>query len=232
MAGAAWATILSQSFSFIWVTSYFLGKKSKAKLRLKHIRPRWNVVKRITVLGTPSFVLQITSSLLNAVLNMTLIKHGGDLGISAMGIVNSIQTLLLMPVIGINQGVIPIIFYNYGAKKYVRVKQATRQGILSATALICIGYIATRTIPEVLVGMFNRDPQLLELGTYALKRWFLLTRQGLFLIPAILILASLYGLQGILWAALISDGLSTLIAAIFYIDGMKNLEKRALLREV
>jgi putative MATE family efflux protein len=260
MAGAAWATILSQSFSFIWVTSYFLGKKSKAKLRLKHMRPKWKIVARITTLGVPSFVLQITSSLLNAVLNMTLMRHGGDLGISAMGIVNSIQTLLLMPVIGINQGVLPIISFNYGAKKYERVKQATRQGIYSATVLILIGYIATRTIPELLVGMFNRDPALMELGTFALKRWFLLTpitgfqivsgiffqaigrsktsmvmtltRQGLFLIPAILILANLYGLQGILWAAPISDGLSTLIAAIFYIDGMKNLEKRALLKEV
>ena len=196
--------------------------------------------------------MQLVSSLLNVILNKTLMKHGGDLGISAMGIVNSLQTLLLMPVIGINQGVQPLISFNFGAKKFDRVREAARLGIIFSTAVVLVGYTATRLWPQAMVGLFNREPNLLELGTYALKRWFLLTplvgmqviagsffqaigrsktslllilsRQGLFLIPAILIFANLFGLQGILWAAPVSDGLSFLITSSFFLWGYKNLE--------
>ena len=255
MEGAALATIISQFFSFIWVLSYFLGKRSRVRLRLKAIRPQWSVMKMIMSLGIPPFSMQLVSSLLNVILNKTLMAHGGDLGISAMGIVNSLQTLLLMPVIGINQGTQPLISFNFGAKKYDRVREASRLAIIFSTAVVLVGWIATRLWPQAMVGLFNREPALLELGTYALTRWFLLTpligfqiiagsffqaigrsktslllilsRQGLFLIPAILIFANAFGLQGILWAAPVSDGLSFLITSSFFIWGYKNLEKIA-----
>lgn len=253
MEGAALATVISQACSYVWVLSYFLSKRCRIKLRLRGLRLRRTIVFSIIALGIPSFVLQIASSLLNVILNKTLVAHGGDLAISAMGIVNSVQTLLLMPVIGINQGLQPLVSYNFGAKQFDRVKEALKLGIISATAVVLVAYSATRVIPDSLVGMFNRDPALLKLGTYALKRWFLLTplvgfqiiaasflqatgrsktsmlltlsRQGLYLIPAILILANFYGLQGILWAAPISDLLSTLTSLVFFIAGVKTLEK-------
>ncbi|MDD4451114.1 MAG: MATE family efflux transporter, partial [Sphaerochaeta sp.] len=175
MEGAALATIISQTFSFIWVVSYFIGKKSKVKLSLKALKPEWTVIKLIITLGIPPFTLQIASSLLNVILNKTLIAHGGDLGISAMGIVHSLQTLLILPVIGINQGVQPLISFNFGARQYDRVREAAKLGIFSATLVIMAGYLATRLFPVAMVGMFNREPELLELGTFALKRWFLFT---------------------------------------------------------
>lgn len=255
MAGAALATIISQSFSFIWVISYFLGKRSRIKLRLAKHRFRLSVVRSIITLGFPPFTLQIMSSILNVILNKTLILHGGDLGIAAMGIVHSLQTLLFMPVIGINQGVQPLISFNFGAKQYDRVKEAAKLGILSATAVILVGYAVTQLFPRTMVGMFNQDPALLNLGVYALRRWFLLTplvgyqviagnffqaigkskialtltlsRQGLFLIPAILFFAHLAGMQGILWAAPFADALSTLVTSIFFFRGMRDLEKKA-----
>ena len=255
MAGAALATVISQSLSFIWVVAYFLGKKSRIKLKIKRFSFQKTVVWTIVSLGMPSFLLQITSSLLNVILNKTLLLHGGDLAISALGIVHSLQTLLFMPVIGIRQGVQPLISYNFGAKKYDRVKEATKLGIYSATAVIMVGYIATRLFPTALVSLFNREPQLLELGTQALRSWFLLTplvgyqviasnffqaigksriamlltlsRQVLFLIPAILIFAHFFGLQGILYSAPVADGLSSLLTTFFLIPGMRNLEKRA-----
>ena len=255
MEGAALATIISQSFSFIWVVSYFLGKRSRVKLSLKSLNPEWSVIKMIITLGIPPFTLQIASSLLNVILNKTLIAHGGDLGISAMGIVHSLQTLLLMPVIGINQGVQPLISFNFGSRQYDRVREAAKLGILSATLVIIVGYLATRFFPAAMVGMFNREPQLLELGTFALKRWFLFTplvgfqiiagsffqavgkskiammltlsRQGLFLIPCILIFAHFFGMEGILWSAPVSDVLATLVTAFFFFRGLRNLEKKA-----
>ncbi|MGE4585246.1 MAG: MATE family efflux transporter [Sphaerochaeta sp.] len=255
MAGAAFATVLSQCVSTIWVISYFLGNRSRVKLEVKTIHLQASVIKSFTILGLPAFVLQITSSLLNIILNRTLILNGGDLAISAMGIVNSLQTLIFMPVIGINQGVQPLISFNFGAKQYDRVKQAAKLGILSATAVMLIGYLATRFFPTALVGMFNRQPDLLNLGTFALKRWFLLTplvgyqiiagnffqaigksrialtltlsRQGLILIPSILIFAHFFGLEGILWAAPVSDALSTLLTTFFFVPGLRDLEKKA-----
>ncbi|NCC13560.1 MAG: MATE family efflux transporter [Spirochaetia bacterium] len=255
MAGAALATIISQSFSFIWVISYFLGKRSRVKLRFAKHRIRLSVVRSIVTLGFPPFTLQIMSSILNVILNKTLILHGGDLGIAAMGIVHSLQTLLFMPVIGINQGVQPLISFNFGAKQYDRVKEAAKLGILSATAVILVGYAVTQLFPRTMVGMFNQDPALLNLGVYALRRWFLLTplvgyqviagnffqaigkskialtltlsRQGLFLIPAILLFAHFFGMQGILWSAPVADALSTVLTSVFFFRGMRDLEKKA-----
>ena len=255
MEGAALATIISQTFSFIWVVSYFIGKKSKVKLSLKALKPEWTVIKLIITLGIPPFTLQIASSLLNVILNKTLIAHGGDLGISAMGIVHSLQTLLILPVIGINQGVQPLISFNFGARQYDRVREAAKLGIFSATLVIMAGYLATRLFPVAMVGMFNRDPELLELGTFALKRWFLFTplvgfqiiagsffqaigkskiamtltlsRQGLFLIPSILIFAHFFGMEGILWSAPVSDALATVVTAFFFFRGLRDLEKKA-----
>jgi len=255
MEGAALATIISQTFSFIWVVSYFIGKKSKVKLSLKALKPEWTVIKLIITLGIPPFTLQIASSLLNVILNKTLIAHGGDLGISAMGIVHSLQTLLILPVIGINQGVQPLISFNFGARQYDRVREAAKLGIFSATLVIMAGYLATRLFPVAMVGMFNREPELLELGTFALKRWFLFTplvgfqiiagsffqaigkskiamtltlsRQGLFLIPSILIFAHFFGMEGILWSAPVSDALATVVTAFFFFRGLRDLEKKA-----
>ncbi|MDT4762231.1 MATE family efflux transporter [Sphaerochaeta sp. PS] len=255
MAGAALATIISQIASTIWVVGYFLGKRSTNKLRLANMHLKKTVVLTVISLGIPPFALQLANSLLNIVLNKTLITYGGNLGISAMGIVNSLQTLLIMPIIGINQGVQPIISFNFGARKFDRVKEAAKLGITAATLLVLLGYLATRFIPTQMVALFNQEPELLRLGTFALRRWFLFTplvgfqiiganffqaigkprsamfltlsRQVIILIPAIMIFPLFWGLEGILYAAPFADLISTVITAFFFFNGLKNLERKA-----
>jgi len=255
MAGAALATIISQICASIWVVGYFFGKRSRSKLKRVNMRLQKTLALTIISLGVPPFALQLANSLLNIVLNKSLITYGGDLGISAMGIVNSLQTLLIMPVIGINQGVLPIISFNFGARRFDRVKEAAKLGILAATGLVLVGYLATRFFPTQLVGMFNQEPELLKLGNFALKRWFMFTpligfqiiganffqaigkprsamfltlsRQVIFLIPAILIFPLFWGLEGILFAAPFADMISTVVTAFFFYYGLKNLEKKA-----
>jgi putative MATE family efflux protein len=117
MTGAALATIISQFFSFLWVTSYFIGKHSRNKLKIEYLKLKLNLTGKITSLGLPGFSLQLATSALNAILNKNLVLYGGDIAISGMGVINSIQTLLIMPIIGLNQGVQPIISFNYGAKE-------------------------------------------------------------------------------------------------------------------
>ncbi|MDF2589314.1 MAG: family efflux transporter [Anaerocolumna sp.] len=253
MAGAALATIISQCVSAIWVILYFLGKHSKNKLKLAYMIPNKNFIIKIVSLGLPGFVLQIASSILNAVLNKTLQLYGGDLAISGMGIVNSIQTILIMPIIGLNQGVQPIISFNFGAKKFDRVKEAEKLAIIVATVTVIIGYLITRIIPNQLISMFNRDQELLQFGRSAVHAWFFclpvigfqiiasnffqaigrsksamfltLTRQVIILIPAIIFFAKFWGINGLLYSAAFADALSTILTAFWFYYGIKNLDK-------
>ena len=251
MAGAALATIISQFLSFLWVVLYFKGKNSKNKLRIKYMKLKLHLVSKITSLGLPGFSLQLASSLLNATLNKSLFFYGGDIAVSGMGVINSIQTLLIMPIVGLNQGVQPIISFNYGAQKFDRVKEAIKLAIKVATIIVTVGFIITRLFPVQLISLFNRDPELIKFGRSSIFAWFLafpvvgfqivganffqaigkpksamflsLTRQLILLMPAIIIFPKLWGVEGILYAAPFADLLSFLLTATFFYLGIRKL---------
>jgi len=251
MTGAALATIISQFFSFLWVTSYFIGKHSRNKLKIEYLKLKLNLTGKITSLGLPGFSLQLATSALNAILNKNLVLYGGDIAISGMGVINSIQTLLIMPIIGLNQGVQPIISYNYGARNSERVKDAAKLAIKAATIIVTFGFIITRLFPVQLISLFNRDTELIKFGKSAIFAWFLcfpvvgfqivgsnffqaigrpksamlltLTRQLILLTPAIIIFPRIWGVQGILYAAPFADLLSFLLTATFFYLGIRKL---------
>jgi putative MATE family efflux protein len=255
MTGAALATILAQCVSATWVVAYFLGHRSKNKLKLKYMKLKLGIIAKITALGVPGFSLQLANSLLNAILNKNLLMYGGDIAVSGMGIINSLMTILLMPVIGIRQGVQPIISFNYGARKFARVKTAIKLAIIAATVIVVAGYTVTRLFPEQLVGLFNRDPELVEFSTVALQSWFLLlpvvgfqiiassyfqcigraavamfltlTRQVIFLIPAVIIFPRFWGIRGLVHAAPFADLCAVCLTSIWFYYGMQNLERDA-----
>lgn len=251
MGGAAWATIIAQGVSATWVVLYFFGKRSRMKLHLKNFILSRPIVIKIMSLGLPGFLLQLAGSLLNTLLNRNLLMYGGDVAVSGMGVINSIQTLMLMPIIGLNQGVQPLVSFNFGAERYDRVKQAIKLAMIAATMIVTFGFIITRIFPKQLVSMFNQDPELLIFGDMAIYSWFLmlplvgfqiiganffqaigrsksamfltLTRQIIFLIPAVLFFPRIWGIQGLLYAAPFADVLSTLLTGIFFFMVMKDL---------
>lgn len=251
MMGAALATIIAQGVSALWVVIHFLGKHSKAKLQVKNLILDSAIVKKVVSLGLPGFLLQLASSLLNTLLNRNLYIYGGDIAVSGMGVINSIQTLMLMPIIGLNQGVQPIISFNFGAKKFDRVKEAIKLAITVATSIVVIGFIITRLFPELLVSMFNRDAELLVFGTMAISSWFMmlpvvgfqiiaanffqaigrsksamfltLTRQIIFLIPAVIFFPQFWGVEGLLYAAPFADLLAAILTGYFFINILKDL---------
>lgn len=253
MGGAAWATIIAQGISATWVILYFFGKHSRMKLHVKNFVLSRPIVVKIMSLGLPGFLLQLAGSLLNTLLNRNLLMHGGDVAVSGMGVINSIQTLLLMPIIGLNQGVQPLVSFNFGAEKYDRVKKAIKLAMIAATVIVTFGFIITRLFPKQLVSMFNQDPELLAFGDMAIYSWFLmlplvgfqiiganffqaigrsksamfltLTRQIIFLIPAVLLFPRIWGIQGLLYAAPFADVLSTLLTGTFFFMVMKDLTK-------
>jgi putative MATE family efflux protein len=251
MTGAALATIGGQALTAIWVLIYFHGKKSSRKLRFSKMRLDLMLVQLITSTGTPAFLTHFANSALNIVLNMNLAIYGGDLAVSTMGIINSLQTFILMPVYGINQGAQPIIGYNYGAKSATRVKETLKWAILSATAIAVLGYIVILLFSRQLIAMFNRSSDLLDFGSKAIIIWFLLlpvvgfqsvgaryfqavgkarpaifltlTRQVIVLIPTIIILPKFFGISGILYAAPLADLVSAFITGIWLLNEVRHL---------
>lgn len=242
MTGAAIATIGGQCLSSLWVIYYFLGKRSSHKIKLKNMKLDLGLSAKIVTTGVPAFFIQIANSLLNIVLNKGLAFYGGDIAISAMGIINSLQTLMLLPIIGINQGAQPILGYNFGAKRGDRVKETLKWAILSSTVIALVAYLGTRMFSTELISLFNQDQGLITFGSRAMLIWFFflpvvgfqmvsssyfqavgkvkpaifltMTRQVILLIPALLILPKYYGLDGILYAAPFADLTSAIITGI------------------
>ncbi len=255
MRGAAAATVIAQSVSALWVLSYFLGGRSLLKLHVRNLRLRWSLCVSIAAVGSPPFAMQIAASVLNAVLNNQLRFYGGDLAISVMGIVYAVVFFIVMPIIGINQGAQPIIGYNYGARRFDRVKKALQTAIAAATAVAFAGFLLVMIFPAQVVWLFNReDAALLELGTHALRICLMmlpivgfqivsanyfqavgkpkhamllsLSRQMLLLIPAVLILPLFFGLDGV-WAALpTADFGSSLWTGIWLALELRHLHTR------
>lgn len=255
MTGAALATVISQTLSFSWVLAYFLGKRCNIRLEKKNLRIHRSTATRIFSLGLPNFSLNLASSLLNTVLNHSLIFYGGDIAVSGMGVINSLQTLLFMPVIGLNQGVQPVISFNYGARKFHRVRRAVGMAIVGATLIVVTGFTVTRLFPIQLISLFNRDPELLDFGTKALSAWLLmfpvvgfqiiaanffqaigryrsamfltLTRQIILLVPALLIFPRFWGMNGLLHAAPFADFFSFLLTGVWFLAGIRRLSAMA-----
>jgi len=186
--------------------------------------------------------MQLASCFVIILVNATLIHYGGDLAIGAFGIINSINTLVVMFIIGLNQGTQPIIGYNFGAKLYGRMFSTLKYAVVIATGLSTFGYLIGTFMPSVMASLFTRDVQLQAIATRALRITVMmfpiigfqivvtnffqsigkakisiflsLTRQFIFLIPCLLILPPVFGLTGA-WSAMpVSDGFATIIAAI------------------
>lgn len=255
MKGAALATILAQAASAIWVFSYFLKGKSMLKIRRKNLFIQPSLTSNIIALGSAPFAMQLAASLLNFIMNRSLASYGGDIAISSMGIVNSIVTMIIMPIFGINQGSQPIIGYNYGAKNYRRVKETYKLAVLYATVIVTLGFLVTRLFPYQLVSLFtSKDQELIAFSIVVIKRYLVflpvigfqivssnyfqaigkpkysaflgLSRQVLILIPALLILPRFFGLEGVISAGPLADITSSVLTGIFVFLEMKKLDEK------
>lgn len=251
MTGAALATIGGQGLSALWGLSYFLSKRSNMRLRIKNMAIDFRLVGKTVLAGLPSFSNQISGSIVSLILNNRLGYYGGDVAIGGIGAINSLQQLLVLPTIGISHGAQPIIGYNRGAGNYRRIRETLGKAILAATVLGTLGFAATRLFPEQLIGIFGKEEEFISFGVSAIGIWMLLlptigtqiigslyfqavgkpkisllltlTRQILVLVPMVFILSSINGLNGILIAAPISDGISFTITAIFLIMELHRL---------
>ena len=167
--GAALATILSQAVSCIWVVSFLCGKKTVIKLKKSNLKLSPKIVLPCIALGTATFIMQSSESVISVCFNSSLLRYGGDIAVDAMTILTSVMQFALLPLQGIAQGAQPILSYNYGAKNTTRVKKTFR--ILLTTCLIysVTLWSVVMLIPEAFVGIFTPDADLIEFTAPALR---------------------------------------------------------------
>ncbi|MFU0823609.1 MATE family efflux transporter [Clostridium sp.] len=252
--GAALATIISQFVSAIWVISHFTGKNSVVKLKKENFKIEKEIVIGIVSIGMSPFAIQIASSAINILLNKQLINYGGDLAIGAMGIINSVSMVIIMSMISVNQAAQPIIGYNYGAKQYDRIKETLKLAIIGGVLIGILGFISVEVFPAAIIGIFNsNDKELLKIGVSGIRRFLCmlpligfqivganyfqaigrakvsmllsLSRQVLILIPMLLILPTIFGINGVWISGPVADTISSIITAIFLYRGIKSLGK-------
>lgn len=251
--GAAYATVISMIVLSIWVLAHFKSSRSIVKLRPQYFRLELPIIKEILSIGMAPFFMQTANSAVQGLINTKLIRFGGDLAVGAMGIINSVVTLIVMSIVAINMATQPIIGFNYGANSGSRVKETLRLAMIASTLISIVAFVLVQAIPELIVGLFNSsDPQLLELGKQGLRLSLIalpivgfqvvagnffqsigkaniatlltLLRQVIVLIPLLFVLPNFLQLNGIWISMPISDTCSALIVTYFISREWKKLD--------
>ena len=167
--GAALATILSQAASCVWVVLFLFGNKTNLKLRTKYMRLSPAVVFPCIALGTATFIMQASESVICVCFNSSLLKYGGDIAVGAMTILTSVMQFAMLPMQGIGQGAQPITSFNYGAKKPDRVKKTFWLLLGSCAVYSLILWGGIMLFPKVFAGIFTPDKVLLDYAGRVLR---------------------------------------------------------------
>lgn len=265
VSGAAFATVISQVVSAAIVIIYFIFM-SRLRLRLKNLKLKVKLFIQTIYLGFSSCITQLANTFVQVVMNNSLVYYGnmspvgGDIAISAMGIVMKTGWILISVLIGISIGVQPILGFNKGAEKYGRIKKAYTYAAVSATVISILGCIVVTQFPYAVISIFGSDNiKFTEFAVKCMRIFFTgvfvagfqivsanyfqatgqplkaillsMSRQVFLLIPLVLILPRFLGLDGVLFAGPFSDFGSGSITALFIFREFKILNNHIKLRE-
>lgn len=250
--GVAIATIVSMLLCTLFVMTHFVRKDSILRFHKGIFKLEKHVVWNILTIGVSPFAMQLAGSVVVVIQNYALKQYGGDLALGANGIITSVGMLQVMLIIGIAQGMQPIVGFNFGAKQYGRVQETLRLVIIISTVIMGIGCFCSVAFPELIARAFTNDPALLEVTANGLricllvfvvvgsqiaisqffqsigiawKAMFLsLSRQMLFLIPAMLLFSRFWGLDGVWYAAPFSDFVAAVTAWLFLWYHVKSMK--------
>lgn len=167
--GAAFATILSQGVSCIWVLSFLSSKKSILHIKRKNLRFNRKIMFPCIALGMSPFIMQFTESILFVCFNSSLQKYGGDLAVGAMTILSSAMQFSMLPLQGLTQGAQPVISYNYGAGKRERVRKAFRILLMCCCVYSVSFWCICMFAPQALVMIFADSQELIEFTTWVIR---------------------------------------------------------------
>ena len=250
--GAAIATIIAQTLALCWIVKIFSNRNLVIHFKKGIYKLKKRIVKDVISIGMAPFFMNTAACLIVILINQGLQRHGGDLAIGAYGIVNRVSFVFVMIVLGLNQGMQPIVGFNYGAKQFLRVKEALKLTIFYATAIMTLGFLLAEIFPRQIVMIFTTDEELIQQAIKGMRIVFAcfpivgfqivtgnffqsvgmagksvfmsLTRQLLFLLPGLLIFPYFFQDNGIWMSMPISDGLSSLVAFIMLYNQMKKFK--------
>ena len=240
--GAAFATVLSQFLALSWQWRLFSNKNELLHFDYSLFRLDKPIVKNIIGIGISPFAMNACSCIVVIFVNTCLMKHGGDLAVGAYGIANRIGFVFVIVAMGVNQGMQPIAGYNYGAQNYDRLRKVVKLAISCATVVCTVGFLVAMFAAHPCARLFTKDESLINLASTAIRMMMMmfpivgfqivvtsffqsigmakvsmflsLSRQLLFLVPALAIFSEIWGLWGI-WSAMpFSDALATVVAAV------------------
>lgn len=254
IAGAAWATVLATTCAFVFVFRHFFRKSSTVHFRRGIYTLRWKTVWPILAIGSAPFAVNVAGCLVNVIINRSLLLYGGDDAVGAAGIFTTVTQLVVMVVLGICQGMQPIVGYNYGAGKIRRSIKAYWLAVAAATVLCVLSSVTGVAFPETLARAFTNHPRLIEVTGTCLSTSMLafslvgfqivstnffqsigkageslllgLARQVIFLIPLLLWLPTVFHLNGVWMAFPISDTIATIATAALIFWQLRKLTAR------
>ncbi|MGM0446601.1 MAG: MATE family efflux transporter [Bacillota bacterium] len=240
--GAAIATVSARFLSGIFLVFMLFSDKNELKLNLKNFSFDFNIIKEVYKVGFPAMVMQLMASLMLSGMNKILASFSTT-AIAAAGIYFRVQSFVFMPVFGLNQGFMPIVGYNYGHNNPKRMLKTIKLAGVIAFVFTTAGFILFQTIPEQIVSLFSTDPELIEIGSIALKKisiafpiigpaiivsttfqalgkglpslFFSFLRQIIILLPLMYILGNLYGLETLWYSFPIAEFVNIVPAAIW-----------------
>jgi putative MATE family efflux protein len=241
LEGAAWATTISYIASALYTLWFFLFGKSIMKVKTSWLTPDLALAREIAGLGAVTLARQGMVSILAIVLNNELFSYGGEMALSVYGVINRVMMFANFPVLGITQGFVPIAGYNYGAKLNGRVHQAIRMALRTSSLIALLIFVLIMSFTESLVQVFTSDEMLILETIPSMRKAFLatpllafsligsayfqaigkpksalllaLSKQGIFLVPLVILLPLFFGLEGIWYSFPLAD---TGAAAISY----------------
>ena len=247
--GAALATVLSQAATSIYVLFYFLSGKSLLRISLRSLIPEWRIMRETVSVGLSAFSRQVAGSLLAVVLNNSLVFYGGDIAVAVYGVINRLLMVFIMPMFGVNQGFLPIVGYNYGARKMRRARESVKLASAVTTMIALFSSIVMFLFARQLISIFTDETELIESTIYALRIVILATptigvqviasgmfqalgkalpalflsllRQIIILIPLILVIPRFLGINGIWISFPLADLIAFAISLVFYLRELK-----------
>lgn len=169
VAGAAWATIISQALSCAWVLLFLVGKKTQLRLRFKTMGLNKKIVSLCLSLGLSSFIMQASESIISICFNSSLQNYGGDIAVGAMTILTSVMQFAMLPLQGLGQGAQPIISYNYGARNPDRVKAAFKLLLKVSLIYSTLLWACVMLFPQGFAAMFTNSQELMDFTQTALR---------------------------------------------------------------
>lgn len=252
--GAALATVIAQSTMLLWQIKIFSNKNEFIHLQRETFRLKKKIVVNSLSIGMAPFMMNAAASAVVIVINQGLSLHGGDLAVGAYGIINRVATLFPMVVLGLNQGMQPIVGYNFGAHDYKRVHSTLKYTLILGTGVMTVGFLVGMLFPETAAVLFTSDPLLIEAAAHGLRTSLLffpllgvqmvaanffqslgnakkaiflsLTRQVIFLLPMLIFLPTIYGVDGVWYSLRTADLISSIVATSFLIHHFKTFSNK------